>query len=136
MSASCASGCAPPPSRGRSSWSSPSTAPLELASLAGEDNARDPERSLDAVSARIKDVDDLHGSLAREFGVHICAASGPVRREGDREPVNRARLFAPDGSFGVQDKLILDPLRARGVAASLPATRCGSSRPPSAGSAS
>ena len=80
---------------------------LELASLAGEDNARDPERVLDAVSARIKDVDELHGSLAREFGVHICAASGPVRRKGDRKPVNRARLFAPDGSFEVQDKMIL-----------------------------
>jgi predicted amidohydrolase len=28
-----------------------------------------------------------------------------VRRLGDRLPVNRARLFAPDGSCGIQDKL-------------------------------
>ena len=80
---------------------------LELASLAGEENARDPERVIDAVNARIKDVDELHGSLAREFKVHICAASGPVRRAADRKPVNRARLFAPDGSVGVQDKLMM-----------------------------
>ena len=59
------------------------------------------------MNARIKDVDELHGSLAREFRVHICAASGPVRRAEDRRPVNRARLFAPDGSHGVQDKLIM-----------------------------
>ena len=80
---------------------------LELASLAGEDNARDPARVIDAVTARIKDVDELHASLAREFAVHICAATAPVRRSGDRQPVNRARLFAPHGSSGIQDKLIL-----------------------------
>ena len=79
---------------------------LELASLAGEDNARDLRRAIDAVSARIKDVDELHGSLAREFKVHIFAASGPIRRE-DGKAVNRARLFAPDGSHGHQDKVML-----------------------------
>ncbi len=83
----------------------PEYAALELASLAGEGNARDLARSIDAVNARIKDVDDLHGSLAREFKVHVCAASGPIRR-ADGKPVNRARLFAPDGSQGHQDKLI------------------------------
>jgi predicted amidohydrolase len=84
----------------------PEYAALELASLAGEDNAKDPQRAVDAVNARIKDVDDLHASLAREFKVHIAAATGPVRRRGDGRPVNRARLFAPDGSQGRQDKLI------------------------------
>jgi predicted amidohydrolase len=79
---------------------------MELASLAGEDNARDLARCIDAVSARIKDVDDLHASLAREFRVHICAGSAPVRR-ADGRPVNRARLFAPDGSHAEQDKLIM-----------------------------
>lgn len=82
----------------------PEYAALELSSLAGEDNARDLQRSIDAVTARIKDVDELHGSLAREFAVHVCAATGPVRR-GDGRAVNRARLFAPDGSHGTQDKL-------------------------------
>ena len=79
---------------------------LELASLAGEDNARDLRKAIDAVSARIKDVDELHGSLAREFKVHVLAASGPIRRE-DGKAVNRARLFAPDGSHGHQDKVML-----------------------------
>jgi predicted amidohydrolase len=79
---------------------------LELASLAEEENARDPERSVEAVTARIKDVDDLHGSLAREFQLYICAASGPLRQR-DAGTVNRARLFAPDGSHGHQDKLML-----------------------------
>lgn len=79
---------------------------LELASLAGEENARDLRRAIDAVTARIKDVDDLHASLAREFKVHVLAASGPMRRQ-DGKAVNRARLFAPDGSHGHQDKLLL-----------------------------
>ncbi len=81
---------------------------MELASLAGEENAKDLAKSIDAVGARIKDVDDLHGSLAREFEVHICAASAPLRRAEGR-PVNRARFFAPDGSFEVQDKLVPGP---------------------------
>ena len=84
----------------------PEYAAMELASLAGEDNARDLERSIDAVTARIKDVDELHGSLAREYRAHILAATGPIRRE-DGKAVDRARLFAPDGSHGVQDKLIM-----------------------------
>jgi predicted amidohydrolase len=53
---------------------------MEVASLAGEKNAADLVRSVDAVNARLVDIDDLHASLAREFGVHICAASAPVRR--------------------------------------------------------
>ena len=79
---------------------------MELASLAGDDNARDLQKVVDAVSARIKDVDDLHGSLAREFKVHICAASAPLRRKTDGATVGRARFFAPDGSFGDQEKLV------------------------------
>lgn len=79
---------------------------MELASLAGEEVARDLARSIDAVSERMSEVDGLHASLAREFGVHICAATVPVRLE-DGRAVNRARLFAPDGSCGHQDKLIM-----------------------------
>lgn len=47
---------------------------MELASLAGEEAAADLGRSIDAVSERFVEVDGLHASLAREFGVHICAA--------------------------------------------------------------
>ena len=83
----------------------PEYAAMELASLAEEANARDLGKAAAAVNARIGDVDDLHASLAREFGVHICAASAPLKRD-DGGVVNRARLFAPDGSRGSQDKLI------------------------------
>lgn len=79
---------------------------MELASLAGEEAAADLQRSIDAVGTWIEEVDDLHASLAREFGAHICAASAPIRR-ADGRAVNRARLFAPDGSRGHQDKLVM-----------------------------
>lgn len=86
----------------------PQGAALELASLAGEDNARDAGRAIEAITARLKDVDDLHASLAREFGVTISAATAPVRlRSG--VTVERARLFGPDGGAGHQDRLTVDP---------------------------
>ncbi len=86
----------------------PEFAALEIATLAEAANAADPARAVEALGARLKDVDDLHASLAREFGAVICAASGPVRtREGP--VVNRARLFTPEGGRGAQDKLAPDP---------------------------
>jgi predicted amidohydrolase len=85
----------------------PQHAALELASLAGAENARDPERAAEAVTARLKDVDDLHASLAREFKVTICAATGPVRQRSGTT-VDRARLFGPDGSAGHQDRLTIE----------------------------
>jgi predicted amidohydrolase len=92
---------------------------MELASLAGEEVAADLGRSLDAVAERMGEVDDLHASLAREFRVHICAASAPVRLD-DGRAVNRARLFGPDGSHGHQDKLVLTPSdRGFGIAPGL-----------------
>ncbi len=81
---------------------------MEIASLGGEDAARDLQRAIDAIDSRLAEVDDLHASLAKEFGLHICAGSAPVRRE-DGAAVNRARLFAPDGGRGAQDKLIPTP---------------------------
>ncbi|MBP7241296.1 nitrilase-related carbon-nitrogen hydrolase [Amaricoccus sp.] len=86
----------------------PELAALELASLAGEGNAGDPRRAVDALTARIKDVDDLHASLAREFDAHILAASGPLRLPEGRV-FNRARLFAPDGGRGAADQVAPAP---------------------------
>jgi predicted amidohydrolase len=80
---------------------------MEVASLAEEKNAGDLVRSVDAVNARLHDMDGLHASLAREFEVHICAGSAPVRRESGAAPVNRARFFTPDGSQTHQDKQIM-----------------------------
>ncbi|WP_294611833.1 carbon-nitrogen hydrolase family protein [uncultured Roseovarius sp.] len=81
---------------------------MELAMLAGPEVAGDLERSLHAVSGLIVDVDDLHADLATRYGLHILAASAPVFDPalGPR-PVNRARLFSPNGGRGAQDKQIM-----------------------------
>lgn len=89
----------------------PEYAALELASLAQEENAKDIQRAYAALNARIKDVDELHASLAREFDVLICAGSGPLKAEGG-EIVNRTRLFSPDGSVGIQDKQCPTPIES------------------------
>lgn len=78
---------------------------MELATLDGLDVAGDLERSLFSVSDRIADADRLHQRLAAEHGVHIVAASAPAATR--TRPVNRARLFAPGGQIGVQDKQIM-----------------------------
>lgn len=78
---------------------------MELATLAGASVAADLEQSLKAVSDRLADADALHKKLAVEYGMHILAASGPALTA--TRPVNRARLFTPQGSVGVQDKQIM-----------------------------
>ncbi|MEL6701870.1 MAG: nitrilase-related carbon-nitrogen hydrolase, partial [Pseudomonadota bacterium] len=80
---------------------------MELAAISGQ--AGDLEASLHAVSACLPQVDDLHRSLARRFDLHILAASAPVFDPAfhPTRPVNRARLFAPSGAVGVQDKQIM-----------------------------
>ncbi|MGC9418500.1 MAG: carbon-nitrogen hydrolase family protein [Rhodovulum sp.] len=78
---------------------------MELASLEGADAAGDLERSLRAVSDRVEAADTLHARLAMAHGVHILGASAPVWH-GER-PVNRARLFGPEGQTGYQDKRIM-----------------------------
>ncbi|MEO1974996.1 MAG: carbon-nitrogen hydrolase family protein [Paracoccaceae bacterium] len=81
---------------------------MELATLAGRAAAGDLEASLHAVSERIPQVDALHAELAKRHGVHILAASAPVfDPDLGARPVNRARLFAPSGAMGVQDKQIM-----------------------------
>ncbi len=81
---------------------------MELAMLAGAEIAADGEACLRAVSERIGEVDALHADLAARHGVHVCAASAPVfDPEISERPVNRARLFAPSGAVGVQDKQIM-----------------------------
>ena len=81
---------------------------LELSMLAGPAVAGDLEGCLRATSDLMVDVDDLHADLAARYGVHILAASAPVFDDviGPR-PVNRARLFAPGGGRGAQDKQIM-----------------------------
>lgn len=80
---------------------------MELATLAGLDVAADLEASLHAVSERLPQSDALHVKLAAENNVHILAASAPYVPAVGQRPVNRARLFAPTGQVGVQDKQIM-----------------------------
>lgn len=84
----------------------PEYAAMELATLAGEDEAADLEQSLHAVSDRMEDANALHAHLAREFGVHILGGSAPVF-DGAERPFNRAHLFTPTGQMDFQDKQIM-----------------------------
>jgi predicted amidohydrolase len=81
---------------------------MELATLAGREVSLDLEASARAVSERIDAADAVQSRLAAAHGVHILAASGPVFDPalGPR-PVNRARLIAPTGEIGIQDKQIM-----------------------------
>lgn len=74
--------------------------------------ASDLSASLQAVSAAFARIDTAHAELARAHGVHILSASGPTA-DGAGRFVNRARLFAPSGKVGVQDKLIMTPFEVR-----------------------
>ncbi|MDF0602124.1 carbon-nitrogen hydrolase family protein [Psychromarinibacter sp. C21-152] len=78
---------------------------MELASLAGAEAAADLARSARAVAERMPEADALNARLATAHGVHVLGASGPVADRG--RFVNRARLFAPDGTSGFQDKQIM-----------------------------
>ncbi len=95
---------------------------MELTSLDPE-TMGDLAGSLASVSALLPQVDALHSELAARFGVHILAASAPAALESGAY-VNRARLFAPNGKVGVQDKLVMTRFEREewGVAAS-PALR-------------
>lgn len=89
----------------------PEYAALELATLEGPEVAADLEKSIHATSSRLADADALHARLAAEFGMHVLAGSAPVARNAGR-PVNRARLFTPDGARGDQDKQIMTRFEA------------------------
>lgn len=78
---------------------------MEMATLDGRDVAADLEKSLFSVSDRLADADRVHQKLAGEYNMHILAASGSAAT--DTRPVNRARLFAPGGGMGIQDKQIM-----------------------------
>ncbi len=86
----------------------PEYAAMELATLAGAEVAADPEGCLRAVSDLIPRADALHAELAAQFGVYICAGTGPVYDAAiSARPVNRARLFNASGQVAAQDKQIM-----------------------------
>lgn len=66
------------------------------------------QASLAATSRAMAAMEAAHIALARQHGVHILAASGPCQQP-DGTFTNRAKLFAPSGVNGAQDKLIMTP---------------------------
>jgi predicted amidohydrolase len=77
---------------------------MELATL-DPATCGDLQGSLASVAALVGAVDALHAELAARHGIHILAASIPAAVAGGY--INRARLFAPNGKVGVQDKLVM-----------------------------
>jgi predicted amidohydrolase len=84
----------------------PEYAAMELACLAGPDAAGTVETAMRAVSERIEDADAAMAELAQAYEVHLLSGSAPVFAADEARPVNRVRLFLPDGRAALQDKLI------------------------------
>lgn len=81
---------------------------MELAAPAGEAVVASLDASLQAVSDAFPRVDAVHADLAERYKAHILAASGP-RLGSDGRYRNTARLFAPSGKSGQQDKRVMTP---------------------------
>lgn len=89
---------------------------IEVAATRGAAVTSDLAATLAAVSDAQAEMARVWSTLAARHRVHILAPSGPERRE--QSYVNATRLFAPGGSIGVQEKLILTPFeRQWGMAA-------------------
>lgn len=82
---------------------------MELASL-DPGTMGDLAGSMAFVASLEERVDALHRDLAMRHGIHILAASLPVKRRneaGADEYRNAARLFTPSGTMGTQEKLVM-----------------------------
>lgn len=84
----------------------PEYAALELTSLFGDLAARDFRAAIEKLQEVLPEVDALHAALARRHEIHILAGSALVRQI-DGGFANVARLFAPSGAVGRQEKLML-----------------------------
>lgn len=94
----------------------PEYAALELAALAAD--PADLGLAVETVDRLVPEIDALHQMLARRHGVHILAGSAPLRG-GDGVLRNVARLFAPNGKSGRQEKIVMtrferDPMDVSG----------------------
>jgi predicted amidohydrolase len=84
---------------------------MELAGARHDDGGAAAETlagSLEAAAHGMEQLAAAHARLAALHKVHILAASGPYRTTAGRF-VNRARLFAPSGRVGAQDKCVMTP---------------------------
>ncbi len=86
----------------------PEYAAIEQAAAFGPDVYGDLHRTLNKVAELAADRVALHVELARQFGVHILAGSGPVLKSDGRF-VNAAQLVTPSGLVGEQEKIIMTP---------------------------
>lgn len=84
----------------------PEYAALELTSLFGDLATRDFRAAIEKLQEALPEVDALHAALARRHDIHILAGSAAARQI-DGGFVNVARLFAPSGAVGRQEKLML-----------------------------
>ena len=113
MSASCGFGCAPPPSRARSCWCFPSTAGLELVSLAGEDKCPRPRPQQ---STQSLPGSRMSTSCTAAWRASSRCISAPRRGRSKREdgqagqPGAAVRAGRQPGAAGQADS---DPVRAR-----------------------
>jgi predicted amidohydrolase len=89
----------------------PEYAALELARIAGPAIPRDLHGSLRALQSYIEVYDAAYASLSKHHDVFILAGSAPIRL-ADGRFVNQARLFAPCGASGVQQKHIMTRFEA------------------------
>jgi predicted amidohydrolase len=78
---------------------------MELASLEPR-TMGELQESLKFVARLLAEIDAVHADLAVRHGVHIVAGSLPCPL-ADGRIVNRARLFAPSGRVGIQDKIVM-----------------------------
>ena len=89
---------------------------MEIAGACDDVIAGDLALSLAAVADRLPEIDAHLATLATRHAIHILAPSGPSRR-ADGRYVNAARLIAPSGKIGVQEKLMMTPFeRGWGIA--------------------
>ena len=79
---------------------------MELASLFGKEIAGSLQGSIAAMNDVLQEVDAAHRDAATKHGVHIVAASFPVRG-ADGKFRNVARIFAANGKMGAQEKLMM-----------------------------
>jgi predicted amidohydrolase len=77
---------------------------MEL-SAANLSTAGDIHAAIRTVSDLLPQIDALHAALAQRYGLHILAASAP--RLGPDGWRNVARLFAPNGKHGEQEKIVM-----------------------------
>ena len=85
----------------------PEYAAIEQAAALGPDVSGDLFKTLSAVADLTEHRVGLHLELAQKHDVHILVGSGPARSGGGF--VYAAQIVTPNGSVGVQNKLIMTP---------------------------